>query len=82
MSEAGQRRAESAVQHALPMYRGVIRAALQGSASPRQAIKAHCLTCTNYQREEVKRCPVVVCPLWRYRPYQTAEGEEAEAVES
>ena len=44
--------------------------AFRGKASPRAAIKANCLACTNFQRKEVEFCNSVCCPLWRYRPFQ------------
>ena len=42
-------------------------------ASPRQAIKAFCAECVGYDRTAVTQCTAYACPLWRYRPYQTAE---------
>ena len=50
------------------LSRGLIARALAGTASPRQAIKAFCLTCTNYDRNEINQCPVWRCPLHAYRP--------------
>lgn len=49
--------------------------AMLGTASPRAAIKAHCLTCTHFDREAIAECSVWRCPLHAYRPYQ--KGEEA-----
>lgn len=48
---------------------GVIAAALNGTGSPRKAIKAKCLTCTNFSREEIEHCTVIICPLHAFRPY-------------
>ena len=45
--------------------------ALEGSTSPRQAIKAMCLVCSNFQRSEITLCAMSRCPLHVYRPYQT-----------
>lgn len=50
--------------------RGIFTRAFSGSASPRQAIKAKCLDCANFDRAEVGGCLVVLCPLHAYRPYQ------------
>lgn len=50
-------------------FGGVLQHAFKGSASPRQAIKAKCLTCSNYQRNEITDCTIRLCPLWAYRPY-------------
>lgn len=46
--------------------------------SPAAAIKQKCMACCNYERDEVKNCDVVICPLNPYRPYQdkTASSEE------
>lgn len=49
---------------------GYVRA-VEGAVSPRQAIKAKCLDCSAWQREEVRACQVRACPLWSYRPFQT-----------
>lgn len=46
--------------------------AFTGSASPRQAIKAHCLVCQGYDRNGIKNCTAHGCPLWQYRPFQGA----------
>jgi hypothetical protein len=50
--------------------RGILQRAYAGQASPRQAIKAHCLNCASFDRAEVKDCLVILCPLHKYRPYQ------------
>ena len=34
------------------------------------AIKAKCLDCCCWQKNEVKLCSAVQCSLWKYRPYQ------------
>ena len=61
------------------LSRGLIARVLAGSASPRQAIKAFCLTCTHYNRDEITHCPVWRCPLHAYRPRWSsalAEGRD------
>jgi hypothetical protein len=50
------------------LSRGLMARALAGAASPRQAIKAFCLACTHYDRDEISHCPVWRCPLHAYRP--------------
>lgn len=47
--------------------------------SPAQAIKQKCLACSNYSRDDVKYCDVVICPLNPYRPYQENATTEEEA---
>lgn len=53
-----------------PLYRGWMERAFLGKASPRAAIKAMCLSCSCFVREEIANCQVVLCPLHAYRPYQ------------
>lgn len=60
----------SVVDEAPPMYKGVMERAVTGRASPRSAIKAFCLRCVGYLREDVTNCTAYKCPLHTYRPYQ------------
>lgn len=53
-----------------PLYRQGYLRAVSGQASPRQAIKAFCLECICWQRNEIELCPSVSCPLYPYRPFQ------------
>ena len=41
-----------------------------GGKSRADAIKAKCIDCCCWQRDEITNCPVEVCPLWKYRPYR------------
>ena len=41
-----------------------------GGHSLRAAIDSKCLDCMCWQQAEVKKCTVVTCPLFLYRPYQ------------
>lgn len=70
------------------LYKGVfMRAFLQNSRAA--AVKAMCLQCSDFDRDEVTYCTVERCPLHLYRPYQidsdgctpskTASAEENEA---
>jgi hypothetical protein len=56
------------------LYQSLTQRALEGSCSPRTAIKAKCLDCCGHLRAEITSCPVVLCPLWQFRPYQTVES--------
>ncbi len=58
------------------LYRPVMLKAYKGTASPRSAIKAQCLICVGYKRDEVSHCTGFSCPLWAYRPYQNKGGSE------
>lgn len=50
--------------------RNTLREAFLGSASPRKAIKAMCLSCVGFDRNAIRTCTGYSCPLWAYRPYQ------------
>ncbi len=52
------------------MRKGYLRAA-EGTASPRAAIKSHCLECVGYVRAEVTQCTDEACSLFLYRPFQS-----------
>jgi hypothetical protein len=58
-------------------FRTGFKEACEGTASPREAIKAKCYECVGYQSvvENVGGCTGYGCPLWAYRPYQD-KGEE------
>ncbi|QEZ44721.1 hypothetical protein [Cupriavidus oxalaticus] len=51
------------------LYRGIVERAYTGR-SKAVALKAFCLQCSNYQRNEVADCRVYRCALWLVRPYQ------------
>jgi hypothetical protein len=44
--------------------------ALTMKLSTKQAIKAKCMDCASFQKEEITECSVKTCPLYAYRPYQ------------
>jgi len=48
-------------------YRRKYLRAMSGR-SMKSAIKSFCLECVGYQREEVKLCTDLGCPLYPYRP--------------
>ena len=55
------------------LYRAGYVKAAAGLASPREAIKAHCLECVGWIRAEVTACTAVACPLFAYRPFRGAK---------
>lgn len=59
--------------------RGIISRAFAGTTSPRAAIKAKCLDCCHFDRDEVEHCTVILCPLHPYRPYQKARKRSGNA---
>ena len=54
------------------IYRGVYKKAVK-KKSMRAALNSFCLECVGYQREEIKVCADLACPLWPYRPYSVSE---------
>lgn len=71
----------SALQRAVlddvpPKYQAIVRRAFTGTNSPREAVKAFCLTCVGFVRSDVTDCPALGCPLWAYRPYQAGDDSE------
>ena len=66
------KRAERVAKHRADMpnvYRGIYDRAVSGK-SLRAAVNSFCLECVMYQREEVRLCTSLACPLWLHRPYQ------------
>jgi len=62
-------------------YRKLYDRVFTGKASPRQAIKLHCLECFGYVQTETRRCDNHLCNLYRYRPYQKSVKSLTEAVQ-
>jgi len=62
-------------EHMPKIYRGKYRKALKGH-SLRAALDSLCLDCTNWQRVEVKNCPITTCPLHKYRPYRERSASQ------
>ena len=67
--------------------RGAYLKACAGEGSPRSAIKAFCLFCVGYVRQDVTDCKAATCPLHAWRPFQktspgTSEGSVFEVQEA
>lgn len=72
MADVTEKRAEKIAKHRAEMpkiYRGIYDKAILGK-SLRAAVNSFCAECTMWQREEVRLCTSLACPLWPYRPYQ------------
>ena len=41
-----------------------------GGKSLKAAVKAFCMECVGWQREEVRLCTALACPLYPYRPFR------------
>ena len=61
------------VEKQLPSYQRVLAEAFAGSRA--KAVKAKCLTCSNFQKDEIQNCTVITCPLHTVRPYQVSNEE-------
>ena len=46
------------------------------------AVKSFCYECMGYQREEVKVCTDLGCPLWMYRPGRSGRKQAQRGVVS
>jgi hypothetical protein len=73
MSEIREKRVEQVISGAPESAKNTLGEAFSGSASPRKAIKAMCLTCVGYDREAIRTCTGYSCPLWQYRPFQQTD---------
>jgi hypothetical protein len=50
--------------------KGIVTRAHRKTGGRQNAIKAKCLDCCNWDRDEVANCTVLVCPLHPWRPFQ------------
>jgi hypothetical protein len=50
--------------------------------SMRAALNSFCLECVGYQREEIKVCTDLACPLWAYRPYSVLKKAQIRRLSS
>ena len=57
-------------------FRKLLTQSYSGKCSPRAAIKAQCAECNGFDRDAIRECSCVACPLWMFRPYQ-ASGKAA-----
>lgn len=55
--------------------------ALRGR-SMKAGVKAFCLECVCWQKEEVRKCNDLACPLSPYRPYKEAANQAPERLGS
>lgn len=50
--------------------KGILKRAYLGDGPRSNAIKAMCLSCVGFEREQITKCTGFSCPLWAYRPFQ------------
>ena len=51
------------------LYKNHYKKAMNGK-NRASAVKAFCLECMGWQRNEVAKCDAVACPLFLYRPFK------------
>jgi hypothetical protein len=61
------------------IHRANYNKALRGR-SMKAAIKAFCLECVCWQKEEVRLCTSLACPLYPYRPYKQRSKQASKGV--
>lgn len=64
-------------------YRLRYARALVREIPPATAIRAKCEECVGWEdvHDRVGSCTVTICPLWKFRPYQT-ESDQEEVLEA
>jgi hypothetical protein len=60
-------------------HHGTYRRAVSGK-SLRAAVDAFCAECCGYDREAVRTCPAIACPLWSVRPWQFKRTDRKEDI--
>ena len=48
--------------------------------SMKAATKAFCLECVQWQKEEVRLCTSLACPLYPYRPYHESSKQASQVL--
>lgn len=66
---------QSAAAEAPASYRATLERAYSGK-SKAAGIKAFCLQCVGFLRNEIRDCSAKGCPLHPYRPYQNDRNQE------
>ncbi len=62
-------------------YRKTYDTAVKGR-SLRACVNAQCLECAGWQREEVRLCTDLACPLYAARPYQAESGKDSDSSQN
>ena len=70
MQKEGQNRVAKYLEGVPVSARGVVSRAHMKTGGRMNAIKAKCLDCSNWQRDEIAECRVLTCPLHPWRPFQ------------
>jgi hypothetical protein len=70
-----QQKVDAYVENIPVSARNICQKAFAGEGGAMNAIRAKCLDCSCWQREEITYCRVFACPLWKWRPYQPGTGD-------
>lgn len=76
-----EERIQKVISEAPESTQNTLSRAFSGSASPRAAIKAQCLTCAGFDRETIRNCTGFSCPLWMYRPFTNQSRTDVVSTE-
>lgn len=57
----------------MPSRQDRLKRLWQGKGGRKLAIQFQCLDCTGEDIEAVRTCGDLCCPLWHFRPFQTAK---------
>ena len=69
MNTEQQKQIEKRLNQIPKIYRAIYKSAMKGT-SRKSAIHSFCLECTGYDKEEVRLCTDLGCPLYEFRPYK------------
>ena len=58
------------------LYQPLYDRCMDGTASPRERIKAFCLICLGCDRSAISDCTDRGCPLWPQRPYRPGAADD------
>ncbi|AQT68781.1 hypothetical protein STSP2_01954 [Anaerohalosphaera lusitana] len=81
-SPSSSKRAEKIAQRRSDMprsYQAKYARAVSGK-SLRAAVDSFCLECMMWQRNEVRKCTSLACPLWAYRPYKPQQKLQTSVI--
>lgn len=63
------------------VYQGVYERAMSGN-SRKAAMRAFCLKCVGWERNEVALCTDTQCPLYPYRPFKRVKTDHSLPTDS
>jgi len=77
---SGRLEAIAAHREQIPkVYRGNYDRAMTGK-SRKAAMRAFCLECVQWHREQIRRCTATHCPLYPYRAYTSSKNTSEDSV--